>query len=568
MLGRLHPTPPVRRPDAHRPIRSGADGIDHHQGSAASATGLDVRCPQRSRHEDEPLGPAVLRLANPRRRPGRRPLSPVTAPLRNGDRCLMHERLREKPVEDGGRVRVRQALERDPDLGHPGDGRAHRRRVAELERGPGYSFPGLGGHIRPAVEDLRGRCLRDPRSGSNITERGRRRHKRDHTGLETFRNRPWRKNFRRNDRCSESCARLRRRVLRSTQSRNSSKRFVPRESHMKHAKRSFLVGGIATVAIVLSACGGGSQPGGAGGGANAWTLTGGSEATFRSSFEDWNSANADAEITPEFFANDAYKEKIRTAVGSGNAPTLIYSWAGGALQDYVDNGDVVDLTAATKQLQGRLVPSVLQTGTVDGKVYAVPNNNAQPIVLYTNNKVLCGRRDRCRADYVRGAPRRCRQAQGGRCGHSHRAGRSEPMARADVDRVPRGPRRWPRDLPGRHRREAGRVVQSRDDPGPRHDPAAGGRRRVRRQVRFGGRRFQRRRCAAPHRQGRHAAPGCVGLLHLPHRRTRTSSARATWALPTSPRSREGRATRPTPWATPPTSGRSRRPRRRSSRTPR
>jgi len=157
---------------------------------------------------------------------------------------------------------------------------------------------------------------------------------------------------------------------------------------MKHAKRSFLVGGIATVAIVLGACGGGSQPGGAGGGANAWTLTGGSEATFRSSFEDWNSANADAEITPEFFANDAYKEKIRTAVGSGNAPTLIYSWAGGALQDYVKNADVVDLTGGTKQLQGRLVPSVLQTGTVDGKVYAVPNNNAQPIVLYTNSKVL------------------------------------------------------------------------------------------------------------------------------------------------------------------------------------
>jgi len=156
---------------------------------------------------------------------------------------------------------------------------------------------------------------------------------------------------------------------------------------MTHPNRTFLVGGIATICLVLGACGG-NQPGGAGGGVNAWTLTGGSEATFRSSFEDWNSANSDEKITPEFFANDAYKEKIRTAVGSGNAPTLIYSWAGGALEDYVSNGDVVDLTDVTKPLQGRLVPSVLQTGTVGGKVYAVPNNNAQPIVLYTNNKVL------------------------------------------------------------------------------------------------------------------------------------------------------------------------------------
>lgn len=156
---------------------------------------------------------------------------------------------------------------------------------------------------------------------------------------------------------------------------------------MRMSGRTLAVGASVVAVLSLSACGG-SAPGGAGGDATAWTLTGGSEATFRSSFESWNSANADTPITTEFFANDAYKEKVRTAVGSGNAPTLIYSWAGGALQDYVNNKDVVDLTDLTKQLQGRLVPSILQTGMVDGKVYAVPNNNAQPIVLYSNNKVL------------------------------------------------------------------------------------------------------------------------------------------------------------------------------------
>ena len=264
---------------------------------------------------------------------------------------------------------------------------------------------------------------------------------------------------------------------------------------MKLNSRTTLVVALAATAMVaLSACGGGTKPGQANSsekGFSAWGLTGGAEQTFRDSFDQWNQANPGAPVASEFFANDAYKEKIRTAVGSGNAPTLIYSWAGGALQDYVNNNNVVDLTAGHEAVQGRLVPVGPQTGTVDGKVYAVPNNNAQPIVLYTNNKVLFGRRDRCRADDVRGAPRRCRQAQGGRGGHSHRAGRSEPMARADVDRVPRGPRRGPRDLPGGHRREAGRVVQPRDDPGPRDDPAAGGRRCVRRQVRFGGRRFQR-----------------------------------------------------------------------------
>lgn len=157
---------------------------------------------------------------------------------------------------------------------------------------------------------------------------------------------------------------------------------------MSRNTRAATVGAVATTAVLLLSACGGSEPGASGGSASAWVLTGGAEPTFRSSFEDWNKANADDEIKTEYFANDAYKEKIRTAVGSGNAPTLIFSWAGGALQDYVQNGDVVDLTSLTGDLQQRLVPSVLDTGTVDGKVYAVPNNNAQPIVLYYNRKVL------------------------------------------------------------------------------------------------------------------------------------------------------------------------------------
>lgn len=149
-------------------------------------------------------------------------------------------------------------------------------------------------------------------------------------------------------------------------------------------------------ALTLTACGGGAKPGGgaeggggtAGSGFSAWALTGGAEQAFRDSFTEWNGAHGDAGVASEFFANDAYKEKIRTAVGSGNAPTLIYNWSGGTLKEYVQNKKVVDLTESTKDLQSRLLPSVLESGTVDGKVYAVPNNNAQPVVLFTNKDVL------------------------------------------------------------------------------------------------------------------------------------------------------------------------------------
>ena len=162
---------------------------------------------------------------------------------------------------------------------------------------------------------------------------------------------------------------------------------------MNLIRRTVAAGVAVTAALAVTACGGGAQPTGPGGAASggaftAWTLTGGAEPAFRASFEEWNKAKPETPLKAEFFANDAFKEKIRTAVGSGNAPTLIYSWAGGTLKDYVANNNVVDLTESTTALQARLVPSVLDTGKVGGKVYAVPNNNAQPVMFFYNKELF------------------------------------------------------------------------------------------------------------------------------------------------------------------------------------
>ncbi|HMR48436.1 MAG TPA: extracellular solute-binding protein [Arachnia sp.] len=160
----------------------------------------------------------------------------------------------------------------------------------------------------------------------------------------------------------------------------------------RHIKRAWAAAVAGLLAIGLTACGG-TQPGApnddaSGAGATAWALTGGSEEAFRASFDRWNQANPDATVTAEWFANDAFKEKIRTAVGSGNAPNLIFSWAGGTLADYVANGSVVDITADVAALQDKVLPSVLANGQIDGKTYAVPNNQSQPAVLFSNLEVL------------------------------------------------------------------------------------------------------------------------------------------------------------------------------------
>lgn len=161
-------------------------------------------------------------------------------------------------------------------------------------------------------------------------------------------------------------------------------------------KRKRLVAGLAAVAaaaLVFSACGTGA--GGASGGqsagasASAWALTGGThEQIWKNSFSQWNDENPDRSIKVEWFANDSYKEKIRTAIGSNNAPTLIFGWGGATLRDYVDANKVADITADTSDALGKVIPSIAEGGKVDGKVYAIPNVGTQPVVLYYNKDLF------------------------------------------------------------------------------------------------------------------------------------------------------------------------------------
>lgn len=155
------------------------------------------------------------------------------------------------------------------------------------------------------------------------------------------------------------------------------------------SRRSFSIFGVGAIALSLTACGGGKKPGSAGSGATAWALTGGSEQMFRAIFEEWNKSNSDEKINVEYFSNDSYKEKVRTAIGSGNQPTLVYSWGnGGTLRDYVKNGKVIDLTGKVDEAAKRALPSVLEAGKIDDKIYALPNNNSQPSMLYINKKLF------------------------------------------------------------------------------------------------------------------------------------------------------------------------------------
>ena len=157
-------------------------------------------------------------------------------------------------------------------------------------------------------------------------------------------------------------------------------------------RRSFLTAALAAplTASALASCGS-SGPGGSADGASMWILTGQpGEGIRTAAVEAFNEANPDSTIALSSFQNDAYKSKIRTAIGAGQAPTVLPSWGGGGLRDYVRNGKVEDLTGFFTEnaaLKDRLFASAFAAATVDGKIYAFPCEAVTPIVLY-HNKTL------------------------------------------------------------------------------------------------------------------------------------------------------------------------------------
>jgi raffinose/stachyose/melibiose transport system substrate-binding protein len=151
------------------------------------------------------------------------------------------------------------------------------------------------------------------------------------------------------------------------------------------------------LSAALAACGtSGPKSGGGGGGGSAkasyWYLSvQPQEGIRKASVDRFNKANPNSRIAGTAFQNDAYKTKIKTALGAGQAPTIIWGWGGGGLRSWVQAGQVEDLTswfAQNPAIKNRLFPSTFGAATIDGKIYAMPAETVQPIVLYYNKKVF------------------------------------------------------------------------------------------------------------------------------------------------------------------------------------
>lgn len=163
--------------------------------------------------------------------------------------------------------------------------------------------------------------------------------------------------------------------------------------HSRMSRRDFLSLTAGTgVGMTLAACGSSGPTGGGAGGTPYWYLTGAPGEQIRTNtVKRFNKANPDSQIEPTAFENDAYKTKIRTAIGAGQAPAIIWGWGGGSLRDWVKAGKIEDLTdwfAQNTAVKDRLFPSSFGPATIDGKIYAMPAETVEPIVLFYDKRAF------------------------------------------------------------------------------------------------------------------------------------------------------------------------------------
>jgi xylobiose transport system substrate-binding protein len=165
------------------------------------------------------------------------------------------------------------------------------------------------------------------------------------------------------------------------------------------SRRSFigLVGAGAGVLTLGTAGCGDDDDEGSGGGVDApgeidvWVLQDEAQnAVQNGAAQRFNGAHkAQVKISP--FANDAYRDRLRVAMGSRTQPDIFFNWGRGSIREYVEADLLVDLTPALDEdaaFKAKWLPSVLESGKIGEKFYGIPNRGMQPVILYYNKDVL------------------------------------------------------------------------------------------------------------------------------------------------------------------------------------
>jgi raffinose/stachyose/melibiose transport system substrate-binding protein len=146
---------------------------------------------------------------------------------------------------------------------------------------------------------------------------------------------------------------------------------------MSRTKRAALGALGLSIAVLASACGGGSDDAAADGDVTMtfWhnSTTGAGKEYWEKTVADFMAANPGVTIEIQSIQNEDMDGKLQTALNSGDAPDIFMARGGGKLADVVEAGQAMDITdAIDPAIKTAVGDATLQAFQVDGKVYGMP----------------------------------------------------------------------------------------------------------------------------------------------------------------------------------------------------
>lgn len=149
-------------------------------------------------------------------------------------------------------------------------------------------------------------------------------------------------------------------------------------------------GGVTlALGLTLAACG--SSSGGSGSGTFKVLVYGDATNKVEKQIVDTFNKTSKVKAVLQTIPGADYQQKLQTIINTKQAPDVFFNWGGGSIQPFVKAGLLLpldDMIAKDPGLKNNFLPSVFNSAMVDGKSYGVPMRGTQPVLLFSNKKVL------------------------------------------------------------------------------------------------------------------------------------------------------------------------------------